>query len=262
MTPSKNEPRLIVSTAGPVGTIAFSNPRKRNALTFSMWRELPAAIAGLDADDSIRVLVLEGAGGDFTAGADISEFTNDPARLAEFDRAVEAAYDAAPVCTKPVIAKIRGVCYGGGLGLAAGCDLRYCATDSTFRMPAARLGLGYRLEGIRRFVELIGPANTADIFFSARRFDATEAVAMGFVGSMLQPQDLDRHVAEYTRRVAENAPLTLQAAKGAIRAAAGSATPGDLVAVRRLIDACYTSEDYLEGQRAFLAKREPRFRGR
>ncbi len=261
MTARKETPRLIVGATGPVGTIAFANPRKRNALTFEMWRELPAAIAAFDADDSIRVLVIEGDGSHFTAGADISEFSSDPHKLAEFDRAVEAAYDAAPACSKPVVAKIRGVCFGGGLGLAAGCDLRFCATDSTFRMPAARLGVGYRLDGIRRFVELIGIANTADLFFSARRFAAGEAVAMGFVGASLEPDRLDGHVAEYVGLIAENAPLTVRAAKGAIRAAARHTTANDLIEAQRLIDACYTSEDYLEGQRAFLAKREPRFRG-
>ena len=255
-------PRLAVGATGPVGTIVLSNPGKRNALTFDMWRSLPAAIAELDADDSVRVVVIEGAGGDFTAGADISEFTSDPAKLAEFDRAVEAAYDAAPRCTKPVIAKIRGVCFGGGLGLAAGCDLRFCATDSVFRMPAARLGVGYRLDGIRRFVELIGPANTADLFYSARRFDAADAVAMGFVNASLAPETLDAHVADYSARVAENAPLTVRAAKGAIRAAAGPVAPEELARVQQLIDACYRSADYREGQRAFLEKREPRFEGR
>jgi enoyl-CoA hydratase len=262
MTALKDAPRLVVSVTGPVGTIAFSNPRKRNALSFDMWRTLPAAIAELDANDSVRVLIIEGAGSDFTAGADISEFTNDPGKLAEFDRAVEAAYDAAPSCSKPVIAKIRGVCFGGGLGLAAGCDLRFCATDSAFRMPAARLGVGYRLDGIRRFVELIGPANTADLFFSARRFEAAEALGMGFVAAALPADELERHVARYAMVVAENAPLTVRAAKAAIRAAARSATTEDVGAVQRLIDACYTSGDYLEGQRAFLAKREPRFQGR
>jgi len=262
MTDRNVAPRLIVNAAGPVGTIVFSNPRKRNALTFEMWRELPAAIAALDADPAVRVVVIEGTGGDFTAGADIAEFTSDSAKLAEFDRAVEAAYDAAPACSKPVVAKIRGVCFGGGLGLAAGCDLRFCAADATFRMPAARLGVGYRLDGIRRFVELIGPANTADLFFSARRFDAAEALRIGFAGRVLPPDELDVRTAEYAALVADNAPLTVRAAKGAIRAAAPHATPEALGTVQRLIDACYASEDYREGQRAFLAKREPRFLGR
>jgi enoyl-CoA hydratase len=261
MTEQRDLPRLLVSTSGAVGTIAFSNPRKRNALNFEMWRRLPDAIAGLDANESVRIVVIEGAGSDFTAGADISEFTSDPGKLAEFDRAVEAAYDAAPGCSKPVVAKIRGVCFGGGLGLAAGCDLRFCAADSTFRMPAARLGVGYRLDGIRRFVDLIGPAHTADLFFSARRFDATDAVAMGFVSAALAGDALDAHVSEYARRVAENAPLTVRAAKASIRASSSHAMPGSAAAVQSLIDACYASADYLEGQQAFLAKREPRFRG-
>lgn len=262
MTDRNDAPRLIVSAAGAVGTIVFSNPRKRNALTFDMWRELPAAIARFDADVAIRVVVIEGAGRDFTAGADIAEFTSDPDKLAEFDRAVEAAYEAAPACSKPVVAKIRGVCFGGGLGLAAGCDLRFCASDATFRMPAARLGVGYRLDGIRRFVELIGPASTADLFFSARRFDAEEALRIGFVSRVLPADRLDAHIAEYAALVADNAPFTVRAAKGAIRAAVPRAAPDELGAVQRLIDACYASEDYREGQRAFLAKREPRFRGR
>jgi len=262
MTEQRDPPRLVVSTSGPVGVVTLSNPGKRNALTFDMWRGLPAAIAELDADAAIRVLVIEGAGSDFTAGADISEFSSDPTHLAEFDRAVEAAYDAAPRCAKPVIAKIRGVCFGGGLGLAAGCDLRFCASDSAFRMPAARLGVGYRLDGIRRFVELIGPANTADLFYSARRFDAADALTMGFVNASLAPDALDAHVAAYAARIAENAPLTVRAAKGAIRAAAGPAAPAELARVQKLIDACYRSADYREGQRAFLEKREPRFEGR
>src|SRR3989338_3735312 len=169
-------PELITRRDGAVATVLFSNLPKLNAVTFDMWRAVPETLAALDADPSVRVIVVAGDGEKaFISGADISQF--EKARCtaqaqAEYGKAVQAASLAPIKCSKPVIARIRGVCMGGGLGFAASCDLRICSEDAVFRMPAARLGLGYGPDGIRRFMAVLGAANAVDIFISARKFDA------------------------------------------------------------------------------------------
>jgi enoyl-CoA hydratase/carnithine racemase len=148
---------------------------------------------------------------------------------------------------------------GGGLGLAAGCDLRICADDARFRMPAGRLGLGYKPEGVQRFVSIIGVQNTFDIFFSARVFGAQDALRMGFVSQVVPAAELDAAVQQYAALIADNAPLTLQAVKLSVNAFLGEA---DLAGAHAAADACNASEDYHEGVRAFAAKRKPVFRGK
>jgi enoyl-CoA hydratase/carnithine racemase len=256
---------LITRRENAVGWIIFSNPGKYNAVSQDMWLALPKAIAGFDADPEVRLLVITGDGDKaFISGADISQFEKARGSAdaqAVYNQAVVDAYEAPVKCSKPVVAKIRGICMGGGLGLAAACDIRFAAEDAVFRMPAGRLGLGYNYTGIKRFVQILGAAGTADIFFSARKFNAADALAMGFVNRVLPLADFDRELAAYCQMVAENAPLTLAAAKFTIRQTGLDPEARDLKQAARMIEACFDSEDYREGRRAFMEKRTPNFKG-
>lgn len=257
-------PEILVQREGAVGTVVFSNPGKFNALTLDMWRDLPRHIGQLDADPAIGVIVLAGDGTDaFVSGADISQFESERGEREAQQRyaaLVDEAYLAPVRASKPVIAKIRGICFGGGLGLAAACDLRICSADSRFRMPAGRLGLGYKPEGVQRFVSLIGVQNTYDIFFTARVFGADDALRMGFVSQVLPPERIDVAVRQLADTIAQNAPLTARAVKLSINAFLG--TGSDAQRAHAAADACNASDDYREGVRAFAEKRPAVFRGR
>jgi len=256
---------LITRRNGAVATVLFSNPPKRNAVTYDMWRSVPETIAALDTDHAVRVIVIAGDGEKaFISGADISQFeklrgTADA--QAEYNKALEQAYAAPTKCAKPVIARIRGICIGGGLGFAAACDLRICSADAVFRMPAARLGLGYSPAGVRRFMNVIGAANTADIFVSARKFGAEDALRMGFVSRVVPPAQLEAVVAEYCEMIAENAPLTVAAAKFAVQQWLRDPAERDLVKAQKMVEACFASADHKEGRFAFMEKRKPNFTG-
>ena len=257
---------LITRKEKSVGWVIFSNPTKFNAVSHDMWTALPQVIAAFDADPEVRMIVITGDGDKaFISGADISQFEKargSAEAQAIYNQAVIDAYEAPVRCSKPVVAKIRGICMGGGLGLAAACDVRIAAEDAVFRMPAARLGLGYNFTGITRFVQLLGQANTADIFFSARKFGAADALSMGFVNRVVPVADLDREVDAYCELLVENAPLTIAAAKFAIRQTGLDSGARDLEQAARMIETCFNSEDYREGRKAFMEKRKPNFSGK
>lgn len=257
---------IIAEKVGSVGWLIFNNPDRLNAVTYEMWAAMPAALDDFAADSAIRAVVLRGAGDKaFVSGADISQFEKKRGSadaVAEYNATAGRAGAALLKLQKPTIAMIKGYCIGGGLGIALGCDIRIAADTSRFAVPAAKLGLGYAYGGIKRLVDVVGPSFAKEIFYTARQFTAEEAHSMGLVNRIVPAADLDAYVADYTERVAANAPLTIQAVKIAADAAMAEAGEADLAAVSAAVKACFDSEDYIEGRRAFLEKRKPRFAGR
>jgi len=250
---------------GHVGVVTFDNPTKFNAVNYDMWCALPRVMSEFAADPDIRVVMLTGAGHKaFVSGADISQFKDrrEGDAADAYNQATAAGYAAVLNCPKPTVAKIRGICMGGGLGLALNCDIRICSDDVRFRMPAARLGLGYAFEGIQRFVDVLGMANTADLFFSARIFGGADALQMGLVKQVIAVQDFDAEVDAYVNTIGGNAPLTLAAAKRCLLEIGKNPDQRDLALARSLVLACFASSDYQEGREAFAHKRTPQFQGR
>ena len=258
--------KILAEKLGAVGRLTFNNPERHNAMSLEMWEAVAEVIADFAHAAEIRVVVVTGAGGKaFVSGADISKFEDERASteaVARYTRATEGAAESLSTIAKPTIAMIAGYCIGGGVAVALSCDLRICSDDSRFAIPAARLGIGYGYAHLRRLVDQVGPAYAKEILFTARRFDASEALAMGLVNRVVPSDRLEATVAEYTDSIAENAPLSLAAAKAVIGEILKDPAKRDLEACDRLVQGCFDSDDYVEGRRAFMEKRKPRFGGR
>ena len=249
-----------------LGRIIFDNLKRHNAMSKIMWDQLTETIERFNADDEIRVVVLEGAGTkSFVSGADISKFESERANadcIKEYGISVNRAYRSVQLALKPTIAKIDGYCYGGGVGIAVCTDLRICSENSSFCIPAAKLGIGYGHENTKALMDLVGPAFTKEIFYTGRRFSAEEAKHMRLVNSIKTQTELDDYITGYVEVIASNAPLSVKATNLTVNELLKTEDERDLDLCRQLVEDCGASQDIEEGRRAFMEKRKPQFFGR
>jgi len=258
--------KLLVENADGIGVLILNQPDKRNAISFDMWQGIGDALEDLAKDDAIRAVVISGAGEEaFSAGADISEFKErrtTPEDREAYDQAMDRAFDRLVNFPKLTIAMIDGVCVGGGAEVAMDCDVSFASDRARFAITPARLGLGYGLRDITRLVRRVGPSNAKEILASAHFYNAEQALAMGWVNHVVEAEDLADDVLEFAHVVAANAPLTVKAAKLMVNEALKAPQDQDRALCKQLVEDCFQSQDYVEGQTAFAEKRRPEFEGR
>lgn len=255
---------IAVTKDGPIATVVLNRPEKLNALTKAMWSDLGFAIAALSADDALRCVVLRGAGERaFSPGNDIGEFATERANKAQavaYGAVMRATAEALAACRHPLVAQIHGICVGGGLELAALCDLRICGTGSRFGAPIKNLGLVMAYPEMAPLVRLVGTSVALEILLEGRVFDAAEALQKGLVTRVVPDTDVAAEARATAERIAEGAPLVARWHK---KFARRLADPAPLTGAEH--DACFEcfdTEDFRIGYAAFLAKRKPRFTGR
>jgi enoyl-CoA hydratase len=255
---------ILLEREGDIATVTLSNPEKLNALRLGSWQRLGEAMRELDADVSLRCVVVRGAGEKaFAAGADISEFetTRRNAKLAKkYGKVIEATMAAISRCRHPTVAMIHGVCVGGGLEVASQCDLRICGTSSRFGIPIAKLGLVVGYGEMQGLIGVVGRAVALEILLEGRVFGAEEAKEKGLVNRVVPDDKVEEESMAAARRIAEGAPLVARWHK---KFARRLASPRALTrAERDEAYACFDTEDFRTGVRAFLAKQKPEFRGK
>jgi len=257
---------LLVKHEPPLGWMVLNRPEVRNALNQRSWARIGEAVAELEADADVRVIIMRSATAEaFISGADISEFKDVYANAEQarsYREAPSRSTQALANSPKPVIAMMSGLCIGGGIQVALACDIRIAARGTRFGVPAARLGLAYPLDAALSLVQVVGPANARDILLSGRIFDAEEALAMGLINRVVDIAELEGSTRDYANAMATNAPLTMAASKAAIRESLKDSQERNKQMLQELNARCFNSEDYREGVRAFSEKRRPKFMGR
>ncbi len=255
---------ILVEREGPIATVVLNRPEKLNALTKSMWRGLGEVITELSADHELRCIVLRGAGErSFSPGNDISEFEterHDVASARAYGDVMHLTLSALHRCPHPMIALIHGVCVGGGLELAAHCDIRICGAASRFGVPINRLGLVMSPPELGGLLALVGRANTLEILLEGRVFGAEEAKEKGLVSRVVPDDEVESEAYASARRVAEGAPLVARWHKKFINRLGESSALGPQELEEGF--ACFGTEDFQIGRKAFLAKSRPEFVGR
>jgi enoyl-CoA hydratase/carnithine racemase len=258
--------KILAEVEAGIGWLTFNNPARRNAVSLEMWQGIGDALERFVEDRDVRVVVMRGAGGKaFAAGADISEFDQhraDAQQRRQYGEISARGARALAQLEKPLIAMVDGFCIGGGLAIALNADVRFATPHSTFGIPAAKLGLGYEYAGTAALARLVGPSSARDILFSARFLAADEALRIGLINFIVPQELLETRVRDYAASIARNAPLTIRAAKASINAFESYSRGHEAAELAALVDACFDSDDYKEGRRAFAEKRAPDFHGR
>jgi len=255
---------ILMQREGDIVTVVLNRPERMNALDKAMWMRLGAVMRELDADESLRCIVLRGAGGKaFAAGADISEFANERANAAQAQRYgedVAGTMRALAECRQPTLALIEGACVGGGLLIASQCDLRLCNESARFGVPVKNLGLTEAYDELQGMMRVIGPAASLEILLEGRIWGAPEAYEKGLVSRVMPDAEVVKETYAAARRIADGAPLVARWHKKFIRRLAD---PRPLSAEEHAESyACFDTEDFRAGYRAFLQKKKPRFTGR
>jgi enoyl-CoA hydratase len=260
-----NTEKMLAEKADGIGMMTFNNPARRNAMSLEMWEAIDTILEDFENDDSVRVVIMKGAGGKaFVSGADISEFKekrNNAEAAAHYAAVSEGARNRLGNLKKPLIALIDGFCLGGGLAVALAADMRFATDQSQFGVPAARLGIAYAFDGLRRLVSLVGPALANEIMFTAHRIDAAEALRIGLINRVIPADDIESTVRDLALTIVNNAPLSVNASKVTIKEVLKDAGDRDMDNLARISKSCFDSADYAEGRQAFMEKRQPVFTG-
>src|ERR1700742_114734 len=258
--------KILKSVTDGVGVVTFNNPEKRNAMSIEMWEGLGQALTELREDETVRVVILTGAGDKaFMSGADISQFEKnrrDAQANEEYNRKSDAQRALLADYPKPTISCIRGFCLGGGMQIAMLTDMRFAAVDSQFGIPAAKLGIAYGFEGLRHLVSLVGPSWARLILYTGMRIGSAEALRIGLVDRVMDDDKLWDETLEIARTISGNAPLAIKAAKITIGQVLKDKDERDMGAIKAISTACTESDDFREGRQAFMEKRKPQFKGR